>query len=164
MYRIRHIDRRTQTNDTEQQKGIFITNEYSEFNKDPNLLIDIIHQEDKEFVENSYKTFAENSDKVLQIDFRIIAKDNQVKWISQISREVKNENDEILGLRISNRDITERKLADEELKNSEERFKTLFIDSPDAVFVEDYDGNILDVNPAACRINMASSAFSMMTL
>ncbi|MEZ5082924.1 MAG: PAS domain S-box protein [Bacteroidales bacterium] len=55
-------------------------------------------------------------------------------------------------MRVSNRDITRRKQADEELKNySEERFKTLFIESPDAVFVEDYEDNILDVNPAACK-------------
>ncbi|MFT7514515.1 MAG: two-component system cell cycle sensor histidine kinase/response regulator CckA [Candidatus Omnitrophota bacterium] len=30
---------------------------------------------------------------------------------------------------------------------------SLFIHSPDAIFIEDYEGNILDVNPAACRLH-----------
>ena len=125
----------------------------SEFHRNPDLLFDIIHNDDHEAVKEAYKTFTGNSKKVLQLDFRITTKDKQVKWISQICREVKSETGDLLGLRVSNRDITGRKLADEELKNSEERFKTLFIDSPDAVFVEDYDGFILDVNPAACALH-----------
>ena len=125
----------------------------TEFYRYPELLIEIIHEHDREEVTEAYKSIAHNAEKVLHIDFRIKTKEKQVKWISQISREVKNEHGELLGSRVSNRDITRRKLADEELKNSEERFKTLFLDSPDAVFVEDYDGYILDVNPAACAMH-----------
>lgn len=32
-------------------------------------------------------------------------------------------------------------------------FRDLFENSPDAIFVEDLDGNMLDVNPAACRLH-----------
>jgi len=52
-------------------------------------------------------------------------------------------------------DITDHKLAAEALRESEARFRQVFEHSPDAIFVEDLDGNVLDVNPAACRLHGA---------
>ena len=40
-----------------------------------------------------------------------------------------------------------------ELKTNKEYLRLLFVDSPDAVFVQDTDGNVLDVNPAACQLH-----------
>ena len=39
---------------------------------------------------------------------------------------------------------------------SEQHFRILFEQSPDAVFVEDELGTVLDVNPAACRLHEMS--------
>ena len=50
-------------------------------------------------------------------------------------------------------DISERKRAEEALRESEKRFKDLFKSSPNAIFVKDLKGNVLDVNPAACRLH-----------
>ena len=47
----------------------------------------------------------------------------------------------------------ERIRAEQALRDSEQRFRELFEGSPDAVFVEDPDGTVLDVNPAACRLH-----------
>lgn len=38
-------------------------------------------------------------------------------------------------------------------EDSEERFRQLFQNSPDAIFVEDMNGIVLDVNQAACRLH-----------
>jgi PAS domain S-box-containing protein len=75
-----------------------------------------------------------------------------VRWVNHVCQEVYSKEGKSLGRRISNRDITERKLAEDELRNSETRFRKLFYESPDAIFVLDYDGLILDVNPAACDL------------
>jgi PAS domain S-box-containing protein len=40
-----------------------------------------------------------------------------------------------------------------ELEERERLFRTVFENSPDAIFIEDLQGNVLDVNPAACRLH-----------
>jgi PAS domain S-box-containing protein len=47
----------------------------------------------------------------------------------------------------------ERIRAEEELRHSQRRFRELFENSPDAIFVEDLQGNILDANRAACQLH-----------
>jgi len=50
-------------------------------------------------------------------------------------------------------DVTRRKLSEREIRESEHRFKDLFNSSPDAIFVENLQGQVLDANPAACRLH-----------
>lgn len=50
-------------------------------------------------------------------------------------------------------EVKDRKIAEVSVKNSEKRFKGIFLNSPDAIYVESYDGIILDVNEAACQLH-----------
>ena len=47
----------------------------------------------------------------------------------------------------------QRVRAEEELRHSQQRFHDLFENSPDAIFVEDLNGKVLDVNAAACTLH-----------
>jgi PAS domain S-box-containing protein len=40
-----------------------------------------------------------------------------------------------------------------ELQERERLFRTVYENSPDAFFIEDLDGNVLDANPAACQLH-----------
>ena len=50
----------------------------------------------------------------------------------------------------------ERIKAEQALRDSERQFRDLFEGSPDAVFVEDAQGKVLDVNPAACVLHQCT--------
>ena len=49
-------------------------------------------------------------------------------------------------------DITDRQRAEEAERHIARRFRDLFECSPDAIFVQDLAGNILDANPEACAV------------
>ena len=56
------------------------------------------------------------------------------------------------------RDISDRKRMEEELKQSEERFRMVVESSPDAIFVRSGSGHFVYLNPAAVRLFGAASS------
>jgi PAS domain S-box-containing protein len=50
-------------------------------------------------------------------------------------------------------DITEVRQHERQLRDSEQRFRDLFERSPDPIFVESYEGVVLDCNSAACQLH-----------
>ena len=49
-------------------------------------------------------------------------------------------------------DITEQKRAEEELREREVQFRSIFESTSDAVLIFDFDGTIVEANPAACKM------------
>ena len=60
-----------------------------------------------------------------------------------------NEKNEVSKLAVIGLEITEHKLAENALKESEEKYRSIFQNSTDAIFLTCPDGSILDANPAA---------------
>ncbi|MGO8806744.1 MAG: PAS domain S-box protein, partial [Candidatus Bathyarchaeia archaeon] len=87
-----------------------------EFIKDPTLLTGIIHPEDKSIVGSHFDLIS--SEEIHAVDFRIVTRDGQTRWISHSCKAAFDDNDEWIGRRASNRDITERKKMEQALSNS----------------------------------------------
>ncbi|OGV51746.1 MAG: hypothetical protein A2017_10425 [Lentisphaerae bacterium GWF2_44_16] len=82
-----------------------------DFMNNPGLILKIIHPDDLEIfrVANGNMNSSEN------YEFRIITKSGETRWVSYVGELVYNENNFFLGKRVSNRDITEKKKAEEVL-------------------------------------------------
>jgi PAS domain S-box-containing protein len=86
-----------------------------EFYRDPQLLLKIIHPDDREIYRNHFDQAFSCNDCVKPIDFRIITSDGLVRWIGHVCRPVFDSHGNPSGRRSSNRDITERKLMEQQL-------------------------------------------------
>ncbi len=62
------------------------------------------------------------------------------------------QNGQVIGSVHITHDITERKRAEEELKESERRYRTLFEESMDGVYSDLRDGTITDANRSVCEL------------
>jgi PAS domain S-box-containing protein len=80
--------------------------------------------------------------------FRVLDKDGEIKFMRTHGRPIMKGGKPI-GLTGLLEDVTKRKRAEEALKRSEERFKRLFTFAPDAYFLLDLQGRLLDSNNAA---------------
>ncbi|MCC7263988.1 MAG: PAS domain S-box protein [Candidatus Latescibacteria bacterium] len=86
----------------------------AEFTADPDLLASIVHPEDRE----GFALHHPVRRGVGEMEFRLVARDGQVRWVSHISEPVYDGDGEYLGIRGSNRDITARRQAEEALLQS----------------------------------------------
>jgi len=83
----------------------------SEFTVKPELLYSIIFPDDLHLMETHRHNVAHED--LAGVDFRIIRRDGEIRWIAHGCRSVHGSNGEFKGRRVSNRDITERKQAEE---------------------------------------------------
>lgn len=86
----------------------------AEFAADPGLLESIVHADDQELLHQHHVEFASPDEDSL--DFRIIRRDGEVRWLAHGCRPVYGPDGQFRGRRASNRDITERKKLEQELE------------------------------------------------
>jgi len=93
-----------------------------------------------------------DQDKTGEIQFRIRAKNGQIRWIEHKCQSVYNDQGEYLGVRASNRDVTKRKMAEEELIESTERFQLSFKIANIAICLVSLEGRLVMVNNQMCKM------------
>ncbi|MBU1234432.1 MAG: PAS domain-containing protein [Proteobacteria bacterium] len=121
-----------------------------EFMEDPDLRQRIIHPDDRQRVNDHNRRHLQILSGLSFFEFRIIHKNGDIVWIWHECRPAWNKDGKWLGRRISNRDITDKKLI--ELKLQEDR--DLFMSGPVVTFtwkneenmpVEQVSPNVVDI-------------------
>lgn len=117
----------------------------------PDFWVNVIHPEDRERVLNAAEK-ALSKGRETNCEYRIIDGDGKIRWVQDSGRFFKDENGNIICWQGIIIDITERKRAEETLKENEERYRNLFENANDVVYVHDLEGNYISVNKAAEKI------------
>jgi diguanylate cyclase (GGDEF)-like protein/PAS domain S-box-containing protein len=127
----------------------------AEFVANPDLLDHVVHPDDQNLMQQHLHDCASQNEAA--VDFRILRRDGEIRWIAHCCQEVYGSNGQSLGRRASNRDISQRKQVEEALRDSESRLNELFehMSSGVAVYQASPDGQnfiFTALNRAAERI------------
>jgi PAS domain S-box-containing protein len=106
-----------------------------------------IHPEDREHVKQA-SAEARRTGVGRPMQYRFRHKDGRWRVLESTASVIRNSEGDPEKLVIVNRDITERKLAEEALQQSETSFRSVVEDAPYGIFKANLDGKILMVNPA----------------
>jgi PAS domain S-box-containing protein len=105
---------------------------------------DSIHPGDLSYAEESFTQIAQSGGGEIR-EYRIVRPNGTVRWISDKGFAIHDENGNVNRIAGIAEDITERKLAQQALQESEEKFRTVAEQSPNMIFINK-GGNIVYVN------------------
>jgi len=93
-----------------------------------------------------------NEGQVANFEARLKRKDGSIWWASTNAHVYKDRGGNILGVEGIARDITERKRAEEALREKEERLRSITDSALDAIFCKDMNRRTTFVNPAMLQL------------
>jgi sigma-B regulation protein RsbU (phosphoserine phosphatase) len=113
---------------------------------------DIIYPEDAEWLGPEIREYeAKEVQEYTQV-YRIVTKSGRVRWVEDHTSVVRNPEGHKTHTQGIVADITERKLAELELRRSEEKYRRIVETAGEGFILMDENRNIVDVNEAYCRM------------
>ncbi len=109
------------------------------------LWLQSVHEDDRPAVRARVDEAVRRREE-FEIEYRIVRSSGEVRWALDIGRPFLGADggiDRCLGIHA---DITERKLAERALVESEKRFRALFDHSAEGIFLHDLEGTLVEVN------------------
>lgn len=118
---------------------------------DPEIWLKAIHPEDQNWVFRQTDASTESGEEV-DYEYRIIDARGELHWVRDRGCLIRGGDGKILWREGVILDITERKQAEAALRVSEERYRNLFENANDVIYVHDLKGNYLSMNHAVERV------------
>ncbi|MBF0510372.1 MAG: PAS domain S-box protein, partial [Deltaproteobacteria bacterium] len=112
--------------------------------------LDLVHPEERKAALDNYISRLNGEEVPSAATYRIVTKLGDINWVDLNALLIDWEGKPAI-LAFLN-DITDRKLAEQALGDSEERFKTVFDESPIGIEVHDDQGRLLEVNKSCLNI------------
>jgi PAS domain S-box-containing protein len=116
---------------------------------DPELGLKLVYPDDRHVLE-AFLRSPESADRFLTL--RWICKDGRIIWTEQQITPFYDDQGELVAIDGIGRDITERKEAEDALRRSEERFRSLVQNASDIIIILEADGTVRYVSPAIERV------------
>ncbi len=109
----------------------------------------LVVSDDVERVWRAVRDAQVSEDSCYVVEHRLRRKDGSTFWVETMGRLIREGEGRVCEIQCNVRDITERKRAEEALRESEERYRILFVQSRDAVMtLEPSTGRFTSANPS----------------
>jgi PAS domain S-box-containing protein len=125
---------------------------YSDVELQRRTFLEITHPDDRADSFEEYSRLVRGEIPEYRGEKRYVCMDGSVIWADVTVNLLHDMNLRPLRTIAVIQDITERKYAEEELRASEERYRSLVEQASDGIFVSDNQGHYIDVNTAGCRM------------
>jgi nitrogen fixation negative regulator NifL len=112
---------------------------------------EFIHPDDIAVIRIIFHEGLNESGTVRRREFRFRHKNGSWRVFEAIGKNLLDD-PAVRGVVVNSRDITDRKRAEEVLRQSEVRFRGLFTDAPTGIVLASPDGRFLQANPAFCEL------------
>ena len=99
----------------------------------------IFHPSDLPRFKKSVEKLFSNPANFIEEEYRIIHKNGQIRWVNGIIQCIRDDSDKRISLQGTLYDITEHKYAEEALKESEQRFRTIYNNAMDGILLTDIE-------------------------
>lgn len=109
------------------------------------------HPDDVHIFEEAYREAAAIPGKFINIAYRCLHKNGKYIWVESLLCNKLSDPDLEANIMVI-REITERKIIEDQLKKSEEKYRSLIEHASDAIYLLDFDGNIIEVNESMCNM------------
>ncbi len=116
----------------------------------PEEFYSVVHPDDREKLKAAMASTI-HEDQFYEVDYRVVWPDGSSHDITTRGRLYRDPTDRPVRINGGIWDITRHKLAEEALRESETRFRSLIEAAPEAVFVQS-DDRYVYINPAGCRL------------
>ena len=128
---------------------------YEEY--DPSTaLFENIHPDDLQYLINGFSKAVKQQnvlkDLHINLEYRALHADGHYIWISASTKNYYDNKGKVIGFISNLRDITDKKLAEEKLKESEKRYRNIIENTADAITIIGLDGKLKFVSPQLSSI------------
>jgi len=106
---------------------------------------DFVHADWKDHFKENFPRF-KALDEITGVEFEIIKKDGSSILVSINGKIIRDEKGEFKQTHCIMHDVTRQRLSEDNLRKSEQRYRSLFEQSNDAIIIHDLNGRILDFN------------------
>ncbi|MBN1944831.1 MAG: PAS domain-containing protein [Bradymonadales bacterium] len=133
-----------------------------EFAVTPKGFLEAVHPKDRLAVDEAYTSSLREGTDTYEIEHRIVRRHTgEIRFVQERCIHERNEAGEVARSVGIVQDITERRRAEEALRASEEKYRTIFDEAAEGIVTMPFDGSVLTVNKTFARMHGYASPEEM---